>query len=181
MLGREDGTELIGYLKEVSYPTKVMILSRLNQLEVKLGGLRLGADEYLAKPCCSEEILVRLEHLMIMEKRTPSKFLSAGDLKLDPLTGKLLLGNRQLMLRRREAEILGCLLRHKNTVVTRRQLIENVWGTAEAPTETTVDVYIRRIRLIIKNNHLIKTIRGFGYMLSDRPKRSIFYDYSATA
>lgn len=177
LLGTDDGAELISYIKEVSYSTKVMILSRLTRLEERLGGLRLGADEYLPKPCCSEEILIRLEHLMIMEKRTPTKYLTAGEMKLDPVTGKLIIGSRQQLLRRREAEILSCLLRNKNTVVTRNRLIETVWGTAEAPTETTIDVYVRRIRLIIKNQGLIKTIRGYGYMLSDRPKQKVFYTY----
>ncbi len=166
-LGPDDGTELIEYLREVSFPTKIMILSQLNRLEEKLGGLRLGADEYLAKPCCGEEILIRLEHLMVMEKRTKDKYLSLGNLKLDPLTGQLIIGHRQVQIRRREAQILTCLLRNKNCVVTRNKLIQTVWGSAESPTETSVDVYIRRIRLITKNNLTIKTVRGFGYMLID--------------
>lgn len=177
MLGRDDGFELISYIKEVSYSTKIMVLSQLSRLDEKLGGLKLGADEYLPKPCCSEEILLRLEHLMIMEKRTQAKYLIAGNIKLEPMTGKLLIEDRQILLRRREADILVCLLKNKNTIVTRTRLIEIVWGTSIAPTETTVDVYIRRLRLIIKKPGLIRTIRGFGYMLNDHQSPVTFYNY----
>lgn len=177
MLGKEDGIELIKYIKETSYSTKVMVVSQLNQLEEKLGGLRLGADEYLPKPYCCEELLIRLEHLMIMEKRTQEHFLTVGSIKLNPQTGKLLISNKPTLLRKREAEILVCLMKHKNTIVTRSQLIESVWGTSENPTETTIDVYVRRLRLIIKNPNMIKTIRGFGYMLNDRPQPISFYNY----
>lgn len=164
-----DGVELIEYVHDSLYQTKLLALTSRAELADRLEGLERGADEYLAKPFALAELKLRVEKLLKIDKRQEKSTIKAGVLEFIPETGVIKVGKREANLRRREAEILHCLLRYKNQVVTREMIIDDVWAGKDVyPSATTLDVYIRRIRVMLQEqSKLITTIRGFGYKFTD--------------
>lgn len=165
-----DGIELIEYLADYSYPTKVLALTTKADVQDRVQGLESGADDYLAKPFNLGELKLRIQKLFNMEKQVVTEKLTLGKLEFDPTTGSIRISDSKLVqLRKRESQILYCLIRYKNQVVTRQMLVDTVWaGEVEYPAISTLDVYVRRLRVILKEySRHIKTIRGFGYMASD--------------
>ncbi len=162
-----DGLDLIQYANQSSFATRVLCLSRLNQVADRVKGLGSGADEYMGKPFSGEELLLRVDSLLAKQKLIDTQVITAGPLQLFLESGVLLVRKRQVLLRKRESDILACLLRYKNRVVSRDTIIDHVWqGNAEIPTYSTLDVYIRRIRVMLgRYKYVIKTVRGFGYMV----------------
>jgi DNA-binding response OmpR family regulator len=165
-----DGLELVEYLHEASFATKTILLSQLSETTQRILGLEQGADEYLAKPFSVAELKLKLRMLLQREKRKQHETLRAGMIELEPETGTLKVGQHSCTIRKRVSQILAYLLRHKNQVVSREMLIEYIWASAdEQPTQATIDVYVRRIRMLLKEqSSQLRTIRGFGYMLVDR-------------
>ena len=164
-----DGLELVDYLHQLHFYTRTLILSQLHQTEEKIKGLSSGADDYLAKPFNMLELKLRVQNLLEKEKRTPFNYLSFGPLKLNYQNGHLVInGNKTINLRKKETQILATLMRHQSQVITHSQIAEKVWpGENFYPTNTTINVYIRRLRLKFgKYKYLIKTARKFGYCLS---------------
>lgn len=169
LLDDGDGLELAPFISQVSPSTKLIFLTNKHELVDRLTGLRSGADDYLAKPFAIEELQLKIAKLVQMEKSESLSYVKAGSVTLYPETGALMVADRPGRLRKREAEILSCLLRFQGRVVSRQMLIERVWKTDQnIPTHTTLDVYIRRLRILLgPQAGLIKTIRGFGYMVKD--------------
>jgi two-component system OmpR family response regulator len=165
MLGDGDGLELLEYLVESELPTRVLMLSRVAEVQDRIRGLERGADDYLAKPFAATELLLKTKLLLARKKELFATNLRLGPVQLDPDTGELTAGKKVQIVRRREAQIIACLFRYKNQVLSREKIISHVWGmTAEIPTYSTLDVYIRRIRIALgEYQHLLETIRGFGY------------------
>lgn len=168
LLDDGDGIELAGFLQEVSFGTKVLFLTQKNEVAERLEGLEQGADDYLGKPFETREFLLRVKLLLKRQKLKDQDYLQAGEVWLQPSSGRLRLADQERTIRKREAEILACLLRLQGTVVSKAALIEYVWQSQEdIPTYTTLEVYIRRLRVLLGKHHeLIKTIRGFGYTIS---------------
>lgn len=167
-----DSIELVEYICE-SYPqSKVLFLSQLSDVSDRISAYKLGADDYLAKPFSLKEVSLKIAILLHRSKTKSSELLSAGNIRLDPNTFELHISELKIQLRKKEAEILACLIRHRNAVVTRATVISHVWGYDDfIPTNTTLDVYIRKIRLQIKkSNTRIKTIRATGYVLAETSK-----------
>lgn len=169
LLDDGDGLELVEYLATELPQIKLLLLSQKSEVPERIRGLEFGADDYMGKPFSLAELKLRLQVLAHRTKQLDQDALRIGELILYPETGKLVLGEAIKQVRRREAQILACLIRYKNQVVSRDQLITSVWALSENPTYSTVDVYIRRIRVILgAYSDVIHTIRGFGYMASER-------------
>ena len=164
-----DGLELIEYLHDTHYQTKVLALTTKAQLHDRVEGLEQGADEYLSKPFALAEVKLRIDKLLRIDKKINTAVLTLGRYEFFPTMGVLKIDERDVTFRKREAQIFECLLRYKNQVVSREAIIADVWAGEELyPTETTLDVYIRRIRVLLgTQSNLIKTIRGFGYKLME--------------
>lgn len=164
-----DGVELIEYLHDSAYKTKILALTTRGSIADKIEGLEKGADEYLPKPFSLAELRLRVKKLLQIDKLVAVDRLTFGTLEFYPQKGVVSLGDKIVQLRRKEAEIFHCLLRYRNQVVTRKMIIDDVWGQTELiPTETTLDVYIRRIRILLQEySRSITTIRGFGYQFND--------------
>ena len=162
-----DGLELIEYLNSSHFYTKTVILSRLGEVNDRIKGLSLGADEYLAKPFHSTELMLKVKKLLTKDKRPEANLRTYGPIKLNKDTGELKLHKKKLKLRKKEAQILDLLLRYKGRVVTHEQIIRQVWPNYEfIPTHTTINVYIRRLRMKFgPYKKAIETIRKFGYRL----------------
>lgn len=164
-----DGLELIEYLSDSAYKTKVIALSAKSSVPERIRGLEQGADEYLAKPFSLSELKLRIQKLCAIDKLVLEESIRVGNFELLPEKGIVSIQGKQIQLRKKEMEILHCLFRYKNRVVTREMIIDDVWsGTDIYPTMTTLDVYIRRLRVLLKEySSVIETVRGFGYRFTD--------------
>ncbi|MDQ3009032.1 MAG: response regulator transcription factor, partial [bacterium] len=145
-------------------------ISQLRELDHRIKGLEKGADDYIPKPFSPAELWLKISKWLHVQKRKQYQLLNIGPIEFIADTGVLLDRDKQKTLRRREASILACLLRYKNAVVSRDTIIDTVWRMSdEPPTFSTLDVYIRRLRIALGEHHrLIKTVRGFGYMITDK-------------
>lgn len=172
MLPKMDGLSIIRELRGTGNLTGVMILSSLGDVDDRVTGLRSGGDDYLVKPFAFVELLARVEAL---EKRaSPAKsqqstVLKAGDLEMDLLARKVTLGGKLVELQSREFRLLEYLLKFKNQLVTRTMLLEGVWDYHFDPQTSVIDVHISRLRKKLgdKNNTIIKTVRGAGYIIEE--------------
>jgi len=172
MLPGMDGLSICKKLRQENNHTPILMLTAKSQLEDKIIGLNSGADDYLIKPFAFEELLARIRALSRRPQKTNGKVLSVGDLSLDTVTYEVKRGNKNIQLSSKEYSLLECLLRHANQILNKDQLIQYVWSYESNILPNTVEVYIRNLRQKIdipfKNKQpLIKTIRGFGYKISE--------------
>lgn len=161
-----DGLEVSEFINDFSFQVKVIILSELSEVKDRIKGLEKGADDYLAKPFSLTELSIKVQKLLNTLKTQNIEKLTLGNISIVPETGELVINGKIQLIRKKEAQLLSCLIRHKNQVLSRNKIMDYVWsGCYEMPTQSTLDVYIRRIRVKLgKYNHKIKTVRGFGYM-----------------
>lgn len=159
--------ELIGYFNQSSYSTRSLVICQyLTHSNERAGIYQAGGSDMISHPFSPIELKQHISNLLRLEKVYPDHTLAVGPVRLNAETGTLLIESRPPKpLRRKENQILACLIRHRPNVVTKTMLIDYVWGNvSKLPTESTLDVYIRRLRIHLGEFHnLIKTSRGFGY------------------
>jgi DNA-binding response OmpR family regulator len=147
------------------------MLTAMDSLENKVEGLQAGADDYLTKPFAFDELLARLRALLRRARYVEfDSVLQVGDLVLDHATRKAYRGEREITLTVKEYMLLAYLMRHAGKVVSRTQILNQVWGYGFDPGTKVVDVYIRYLRQKVdvgEDKPLIKTTRGFGYTVSE--------------
>ena len=171
MLPGMTGLEVCQTLRAGGVQLPILMLSALGALEDRVAGLRLGADDYLAKPFAFEELLARIEALLRRSRDTApavSSRLMVADLVLDRDTMRVTRADLQLTLTARELALLELLMSAPGRLFSRERILSNVWGTNEDPLTNVVDVYIRRLRSKIDDGNaqpLIHTVRGLGYRL----------------
>ena len=173
MLPGMDGLSIIKGLRAAGIETPILILSALSHLDDRVKGLRAGGDDYLTKPFGYSELLARLEVLL---RRRAGKDVQTeiicGDLKIDLLSRRVSRGGKPLELLPREYKLLEYLMRHKDRVVTRTMLLEQVWDYRFDPHTSVVDTHISRLRKKLEEGYdrpLLHTLRGSGYRLSEQP------------
>jgi DNA-binding response OmpR family regulator len=168
-----DGREVCRRLRDAGITTPILMLTALDTLEDKVQGLRIGADDYLAKPFAFAELTARVQALARRSGRyqhDPPE-LRVADLVLDRETREAWRGERPIALTPREFGLLECLIRASGKVVSRSQILEQVWGCSEHPLTNVVEVYIRQLRRKVDQGMaepLIQTVRGFGYKIRTR-------------
>lgn len=168
MLPDGDGLEIINYAQQLQAQMPILMISERNEPTDRVRGLQEGADDYLGKPFYTEELSLRVQKLLSKTKNMGDENLRLNEITLIPAKGILQVGKKRIPLRKREFQIFLFLLRHKNKVVTREILIENIWPDGDIPSFTTVDVYVRRIRILLgRRSHYLLTIRGYGYMIKE--------------
>ena len=176
MLPDMTGLEVCQTLRAGGVQLPILMLSALGALEDRVAGLRLGADDYLAKPFAFEELLARIEALLRRSRDTApavSSRLVVADLVLDRDTMRVTRADRPLTLTARELALLELLMSAPGRLFSRERILSNVWGTNEDPLTNVVDVYIRRLRSKIDDGNaqpLIHTVRGLGYRLEAAPR-----------
>lgn len=173
MLPGMDGLTICKKLRDEGTHTPILILTARGEIEDKVKGLNLGADDYLAKPFAFSELLARVRALARRPKESLETVLSCADLKLNTLTFEILRGDNKIDLSKKEYALLEYLLRHKNTIVTKDQIISSVWNYDADVLPNTVEVYIGYLRQKVdkafpKSKALIMTVRGFGYKLGEK-------------
>jgi two-component system OmpR family response regulator len=168
--GDVDGLAIIEVLRKAGTRTPILILSALSAVDERIRGLRSGGDDYLTKPFAFGELLARLDALRRRSEGVDrAQPLSVADLHLDPLSRKVMRGDRPIALQPREFKLLEYLMRHAGQVVTRTMLLENVWDYHFDPQTNVVDVHISKLRQKIDaetERPLLRTVRNAGYMVS---------------
>jgi two-component system, OmpR family, response regulator len=174
MLPGLNGLEVCARLREEGCQSLILMLTAKDRLEDKIAGLKGGADDYLTKPFAFGELIARIEALLRRKGETErgTTILRVADLSLDLTAKAVWRGQRQIDLTPKEFALLAYLMANAGTVVSRQNLLSNVWGLNFDPGTKVVDVYIRYLRLKVDrdgDSPLIRTVRGFGYtMPADR-------------
>lgn len=167
MLPGRDGLSILKGLRKAGKTTPVLLLTARNELDDRIEGLNLGADDYLAKPFFVEELIARVKALQRRVSGERQNILAVGDLRLDRITREVHWHGESVDLTGREFNLIEYLMRSAGRVFTRTQILEHVWGYDFDPSTNVVDVCIQRIRkkicLLGKGDSPIESVRGVGY------------------
>jgi len=151
----------------------IIMLTAKDDVTDKVAGLDIGADDYMTKPFAIEELLARIRVALNRKKQTAEakgNSIQIGEVILNISSHSANYGKDELVLTKKEYELLEYLMRNKNVALTREQLLNNVWDYEYFGDTNVVDVYIRYLRQKIDekyNVHLISTVRGVGYIIKD--------------
>jgi DNA-binding response OmpR family regulator len=166
-LPRVDGLEVARTLRQGG-DVPILILTARDAVESRVEGLDSGADDYLVKPFERQELLARLRALLRRRPPRGSAPLRVGDLTLNPDTHEVIRGERDVDFTQREFELLEYLMRNERIVISRQQLLDEVWGYDPFSTTNTIEVFISNLRRKLEAGgepRLLHTIRGAGYVL----------------
>ncbi|MBI3882562.1 MAG: response regulator transcription factor [Verrucomicrobia bacterium] len=169
MVPGRDGLSILRQLREQKNAVPVILLTARGELNERVEGLNLGADDYLTKPFYIDELVARLHAVMRRKTGDQLSLLQAGDLTVNLLTREVKRGAEKVELTTREFALLTYLLRSPGRVFTRTQICEHVWNYHHDPGTNLVDVYVQRVRKKISDGPeqpLIETVRGVGYRFS---------------
>lgn len=174
MLPKLDGISILKSLRKEGIVTPVILLTAKGEISDKVLGLDCGADDYLAKPFATEELLARIRAISRRKRDVlPENTLKYGDIELDTATLKLSTDSKEVKLILKESELLEFLILRKNMVTSKELIIEKLWGFDAEVEHNHVEVYISFLRkkLAYLNSEVtINTIRGVGYVLEEKTK-----------
>jgi DNA-binding response OmpR family regulator len=163
-----DGITVMRLLRAKGIETPVLLLTALGSVDDRVAGLDAGADDYLAKPFAFSELLARIRALGRRPAPAAEGRMAAGDLVLDELRHVVQVGERTVDLSAREFALLGFFIRHAGQVVTRQQILDQVWGAEPDVYSNVVDLYVSYLRRKLgelDRSDRLKTVRGVGYTL----------------
>jgi two-component system, OmpR family, response regulator len=166
MVPGKDGLAILKGLRRSGRNTPVLLLTARNELDDRLEGLNLGADDYLSKPFFVEELVARIHAVVRRVSGDRQNFLIVGPIKLDRLTREVTCNQQSIELTTREFNLLEYLMRSPGRVFTRTQILEHVWGYDFNPSTNLVDVCIQRLRKKLDplgGTDVIDSVRGVGY------------------
>ncbi|MEH2041051.1 response regulator transcription factor [Nostoc sp.] len=166
MMPGKDGLSILKLLRRQGRNAPVILLTARNELDDRLQGLNLGADDYIAKPFFVEELAARIHAVVRRSVSDRQNLLCVGPIKLDRITREVTCDRQAIELTSREFNLLEYLMRSPGRVFTRTQILEHVWGYDFNPNTNVVDVCIQRIRKKIDpldEAVWIESIRGVGY------------------
>ena len=161
------------------YEIPVIFLTASGDEYSVVAGLDMGADDYIAKPFAIEELLARIRELIsrirsvLRRCKKEQRILSCGDLRVNVSSATVTKGEKELFLSALEYRLLLLLLQNKGQILTRNQLLEEIWdASGEYVNDNTLSVYMKRLREKIEENpqspRLLHTIRGIGYRMENR-------------
>jgi two-component system OmpR family response regulator len=168
MLPGADGFEVCEVLRRGQRTLPVLMLTARAEISDRIRGLDAGADDYLVKPFDFGELLARLRALSRRSQSERAPVVEAGGLRLDSATRTVTRAGLEVELTAREFEVLELLARHDGQVVSRRQMLEQIWDGDDDGSPNVVDVYVGYLRRKLEDpsgRQLIRTIRGVGFML----------------
>lgn len=175
MLPEMDGFEICQKVRELSDVPIIMLTAR-DDIEDKVNGLDIGADDYITKPFAIKELLARIRLILrrksvAQEKEEPrGEVLQVKNLKIIPAQYEVIVGKTKVSLTKKEYDLLEYLVRNKRVVLTREQILSTVWGYDYAGDTNVVDVYIRYLRSKLDDKFgekYIHTMRGIGYVVKE--------------
>jgi two-component system copper resistance phosphate regulon response regulator CusR len=163
-----DGFAVLRELRARGRPIPVIILTARDSVEDTVAGLEGGADDYVAKPFRFDELLARVRVRLRSDRTPEATVLKVGEVALDLRTRRLSVEGRTVELTAREFALAETFFRHPGQVLSREQLLSNVWGYDYDPGSNVVEVYVRYLRQKLGEAR-ITTIRGMGYRFEDAP------------
>lgn len=165
MMKEMDGYELTKSLRDANYTIPILLVTAKSTIADKKEGFLLGADDYMVKPINMEEMLLRVKVLLKRANVANETKLIIGNLILDYKQMSIVYKAKNYKLAQKEFQLLYKLLSTPDTIFTRQELIEEIWGLENDSDYRTVDVHIKRIREKLENiiEFEIVTIRGIGY------------------
>lgn len=170
MLPEVDGLEVCRRLRAAHPELPVIMLTALGDIDDRIAGLEVGADDYLTKPFSPRELVLRVQALLRRSGAIaqPGKPVRIGGIEMDPVARRATRDGRELSLTVREFDLLAFLLAHPGVAFTRDQLMREVWGWTFGD-QSTVTVHVRRLREKVEADPttplLIQTVWGVGYRL----------------
>jgi DNA-binding response OmpR family regulator len=178
MMPKLDGFALCAELRRLGHLVPVLMLTAKGQVEDRVRGLDVGADDYLVKPFSTEELLARVRALLrrVQQPGQQLKTLTLGDVRLDFVALQARRGKQPLHLTAKEFATLRLLAESAGEAVTRERFLDVVWGVTAFPTTRTVDNHIASLRAKIEPDpdapRWIKTVHGVGYRLEKSEGRN---------
>ena len=166
-LPRMNGFEVLRRLRSRHVTSRVLVLTARGEVKDRVTGLRLGADDYLAKPFAMQELVARVRALGRRYAEEPALNLRVGDLTLHLASNEVYRGARLIELSARELMLLKVLMREPGRVFTRTELCERVWEHEHEYDTKLVEVFIGRLRKKIDAPPLIHTMRHVGYAIRE--------------
>lgn len=171
LLPEMSGYDVLIKIRDEKVLTPVLILTAKDTLNDKLKGFRFGADDYMVKPFEREELIARLEAII---RRTNGAYkenvVQFKDLKLNIKNRKTFIKDEEIVLQGKQFDILEYLINSKETIITKEQIFDKIWGFDSYTTTNVVEVYASGLRKTLKKygyEKYIKTIRGVGYMITE--------------
>ena len=160
-----DGLTVLDRWRKEERNFPVLVLTARDSWSDKVAGLDAGADDYLAKPFQTEELIARLRALIRRASGNASSELTAGAVRLDTRSGKVTLDGSPVKLTAQEYKLLSYLMHHKGKVVSRTELIEHIYDQDFDRDSNTIEVFVGRLRRKLGKD-VIETVRGLGYRLA---------------
>ena len=170
MLPGRDGLGVLRKMRDAKNATPVILLTARGDLNERVEGLDMGADDYLAKPFSMIELIARLNAVLRRRTGTGLTLLAFADLTLNLTTREVARAGKKIDLTPREFSLLECLMRTPGKAVTRVEISQTVWGHHFSAGTNFVDVAVQRLRRKVDDpfpQKLIQTVRGLGYALQD--------------
>ena len=171
MMPKMDGFELAAKIRKTNTHIPIIFLSAKTLKEDKLAGLRLGADDYLIKPFSIEELILKIKIFVKRSSSNPvleNNIYFIGNYQFDPANYVIFNHQEKILLTQRESELLNFFLENKNKVVKREVILKSVWGNDDYFMGRSLDVFISRLRKILKSEEAIKieNLHGIGFKFS---------------
>lgn len=164
MLPKIDGFEIMKYIKELTMP--VIFITAVSNIDNKVKGLKLGADDYITKPFDIQELLARVEVVLRRNNKTSDK-ITFKDIEID-ITSHIVKRNGKIVdLTKKEFDLLLLFFRNKNVALYREVIYERIWGDEFFGDTRTVDLHIQRLRKKLNLESEIKTVYKIGYRFED--------------
>lgn len=171
MMPEKDGFQVLEELRAEEVRVPVLMLTARGEVENRIKGLDLGADDYLHKPFSMAELLARIRALLRRSHEQASPYLVVGNIRLDTNTRTVTLNDEPVSLTPKEFSVLEFLLYNRNRAISRFNLAEHVWGDAFDPftMSNNIDVHIKNLRKKLDDQagRIIVTVRGVGYIVRD--------------
>lgn len=168
MMPKIDGFSLAKQIRAKDQHIPIIFLTAKNLDEDKIKGFECGCDDYITKPFSARELLLRIQAIWRRLEITASyEAISFGIFTLDPINRLLSFGNTEIKLSNKENELLKILAGNKNQLLNRNLILREVWGNDDYFTSRSMDVYIAKLRKLLKNDSTIElqNVHGSGFRL----------------
>lgn len=168
MMPKMDGFTVLKILRQKKADVPVLMLSAKSEISDKIGGLNLGADDYLTKPFNTDELLARIKALLRRKEKFTGDVLTFNDVSLDRDTFELVKNQKKIVLGKKEFQILEMLMLNNGKSIDKERFIEKIWGYDTDAEYNTIEVYVSFLRkklAAVGAETEIKSIRGIGYTL----------------
>ncbi|MBK7873597.1 MAG: response regulator transcription factor [Saprospiraceae bacterium] len=172
MLPQKDGYAIATEIRQINPGIPIIFLTAKTQTEDVLKGFQSGGNDYIRKPFSMEELIIRIQNLLNItgnglpkNNPTSNEMVKIGQYEFSPLRYELKVGDHVRKLSHREAELLRILTENKNIVVTRKDILNEIWGDDSFFNSRNLDVYITKLRDYLKEDSALEilTIKGIGY------------------